>query len=246
MTPMPPQQQQQQQTRQVQGQGAAANPVNSLPPTGLQQQAASSQIQPTPPLGASSAGIQGQPQQSTGYGATSLSALSRKLATSYGLQIGRNDLVDAQGNFMMTPDQLAKQSGGRETSGSAAAKFNLIADAIQRQQQEGQTRKSEAALQTGLGLVQSRGRGSLAAMQSGFYQSLSSLYQSQQYQAADFSYFIQAEQFQQAQDILNKQLKLQKKGGLGGAIGGIAGAIFGGPGGAAVGSMAGQAIASWF
>lgn len=255
MTAMPPQQQQQQQTRQLQSQGPAANP---LPPTGLQQQAASIQQQTqraqlgaggatggaNPTQGASPAGLQ---PPSQGYGSTSLTQLARKLASSYGLELGRQDLVDASGNFMQTPDQLAQASGGRETQGSAAAKFNLIGDAIQRQQQEQQMHKSESALQAGLGLVQSRGRGSLAAMQSGFYQSLSNLYQQQQYQAADFSYFIQAEQLQIAQDMQRKQLKAQKRGGIGGALGGIAGAIFGGPGGAMAGSAIGEQIgSSWF
>jgi len=248
MTAMPPPQ----QTRQIQGQGPAANP---LPPTGVQQQAASIQQSRQSQLGGGGGGqppAQGaQPASlqppSPGFGATSLTALARKMSSSYGLQLGREDLVDAQGNFLQTPDQVAAASGGRETKGSAAAKFNLIADAIQRQQQQQQMHKSEAALQAGLGLVQSRGRGSLAAMQSGFYQGLSSLYQSQQYQAADFSYFIQAEQMDRAQELLNKQLKAQKRGGIGGAIGGIAGMIFGGPGGGAIGSSIGSQIgSSWF
>lgn len=247
MTAMPPPQ----QTRQVQGQGPAVNP---LPPTGLQQQAAGMRNQPQQgqqgqqamQAGLGGGGAPAAPP-SPGYGATSLTALARKMATSYGLPMGREDLVDAQGNFMQTPDQIAAASGGRETSGSAAAKFNLIADAIQRQQQQGQMQKSEAALQAGIGLVNQRGRGSLASLQQGYYQGLSNLYQSQQYQAADFSYFIQAERIQQAQDMLNKQLKMQKKGALGGALGGIAGMIFGGPGGGAIGSSVGSQIGSnWF
>ncbi len=248
---MPPQQQQQ-QTRQVQGQGAAANPVNPLPPTGLQQQAASAQMQQPSPMTPGGTGQAMNPQQPGaqrqpgGYGQTSLAQLARSLSANYGLQLGRQDLVDAEGNFTMTPDQLAEQSGGRESKGSAAAKFNLIADAIQKRQQEGQARKAEASLQAGLGLVQSRGRGSLAAMQSGFYEGLANLYNSQQYQAADFSYFIQAEQLQIAQDMQRRQLKAQKKSGFGGMIGGIAGAIFGGPGGAMAGAAVGEQVGSWF
>lgn len=249
MTAMPPPNQQQ-QSRQVQGQGPAVNP---LPPTGLQQQAASSQMQ-QPPTAMGAGGPGANPQQANmgggnarqPYGQTSLSQLARSLSTNYGLQLGRNELVDAEGNFLMTPDQLAEQSGGRESKGSVAAKFNLIADAIQKRQQEGQARKSEAALQAGLGLVQSRGRGSLAAMQSGFYQNLAQLYNEQQYQAADFSYFIQAEQLQIAQDMQRRQLKSQKKSGFGGMIGGIAGAIFGGPGGAMAGAAVGEQVGSWF
>lgn len=250
MTAMPPPQ----QTRQLGAQGAPA--ANPLPSTGLQQQASSIRQQqmsaqlspapqaqiPPPPSGAQAS----LSQPSPGYGSTSLSALSQKLATSYGLNL-RNPLTDAQGNFLMTPDQVAAESGGKETQGSAAAKFNLIADAIQRQQQQGMMQQSQAALQAGLGLVRSRGRGSLAAMQSGYYQGLSNLYQQQNFQAADFSYFIQREQIQQAQDMLNKQLRAQKKGALGGALGGIAGMIFGGPGGGAIGSSIGSQLgASWF
>lgn len=238
-----------QQTRQLQGQGPAANP---LPPTGLQQQAASirqqtMQAQQGQQQGMGAPGAQAslQPSATPGYGSTSLAQLARKLSSSYGLQM-REDLVDAQGNFLQTPDQVAQASGGRESKGSVAAKFNLIADAIQRQQQEQQMRKSEAALQAGLGLVGKRGRGSLAQMQSGYYQGLANLYQSQQYQAADFSYFIQAEQMERAQDLLRRQEKAQKKRGIGGMIGGIAGTIFGGPGGGAIGSAVGEQVGGWF
>ena len=251
MTAMPPPQ----QTRQLGAQGAPA--ANPLPATGLQQQAASirqqsmsAQLSPSPQatIPPAPGGAQASLSQPTpGYGATSLSQLAQKLATSYGLSVGRNPLVDAQGNFTMTPDQIAAQSGGKETQGSAAAKFNLIADAMQRQQQQQQMQKSQAALQAGLGLVQSRGRGSLAAMQSGYYQGLSNLYQNQQYQAADFSYFIQAQKYQDAMDLMNKQMRMQKKGALGGALGGIAGMLLGGPGGGAIGSSIGSQLgANWF
>jgi hypothetical protein len=105
--------------------------------------------------------------------------------------------------------------------GGAAARMNLIADAIQRQQQERQTAKASSALQAGLGLVQSRGRGSLAAMQSGFYQGLAQLYSSQQYEAADFSYFIQKEQMDMQMDMIRRAEKLQKKKARMGTIAGI-------------------------
>ena len=179
-------------------------------------------------------------------GATSLSQLANQLATQYGIPLGQNGLVDEQGNFLQTPDQVAQQSGGKIGMGAAAARMNLIADAIQRQQQERQQAKSVSALQAGLGQVQQRGRGSLAALQSGYYQDLAQTYSSQQYKADDFSYFIQQDLLNQQQDMMRKQQKKAKWSAGLGAIGGIVGTIFGGPGGGAIGSAAGQAAGGWF
>jgi hypothetical protein len=210
-------------------QQAAGGTPAPTPPTGLQQQLAGLQATQRQ---AASMGIGPPPAQNQALpstlgaqtptqGGTSLSQLANQMAQSYGLST-RGDIFDAQGNPMMTPDQLAAASGGKDTMGSAAAKMNLIADALQKQQQQANMVKSEAALQTGLGLVQSRGRGSLATMQSGLYQNLASLYQNQQYHAADFSYFIQKEQTDIQQQMLDKQLKLQKKNAQMGFIGGLA------------------------
>jgi hypothetical protein len=179
-------------------------------------------------------------------GATSLSQLANQLATQYGIPLGQNGLVDEQGNFLNTPDQVAQQSGGKIGMGAAAARMNLIADAIQRQQQERSTQQSVAASQAGLGLVQSRGRGSLAGLQSGFYQQLAQTYSQQQYKAQDFSYWIQQDRLDQAAALARKQAKSAKWSKSLGAIGGIAGTIFGGPGGGAIGSSAGQAAGAWF
>lgn len=144
-------------------------------------------------------------------GQTSLQALAQRLASSYGLAVGRDQLVDAQGNFQFTPDQLAASSGGKETMGTAAAKLNYIASAIQRQQTQQNMQKSEAALQAGLGVVSKRGRGSAVEQQQQFYSGLANLYQNQDYEAADFSYFIQKEQMDIQAEILRKVEKLQKK-----------------------------------
>lgn len=229
MTGQPPQMQQ--GPPQQQGQQQQTQP---LPPTGLEQQLASinkmrmgAQSMGALPQQAMSSALPQQQQPAKTRGSTSLNDLASSLAKSYGLQLGRGDLVDEQGNFLMTPDQLAAASGGSESMGSAAAKMNYIADAIQRRQQEQQAKKSEAALQTGLGLVQSRGRGSLAAMQSGFYEGLANLYQGQQYEAADFSYFIQKEQFDIQQNILSRAEKLAKKQARGQFLTGIGAGIAG-------------------
>ena len=206
----------------------AAQPAQPMPPTGLEQQLASinqtrraastmgAQIQP------SNTAIPGGggPQQGA-VGNTSLSGLAESLARSYGLALPRGDIVDNNGNFLVTPDQVASASGGRDTMGTAAAKMNYIAQALQQQQQKGELMKSEAALSSGLGLVQKRGRGSLATMQSGFYQQLSSLYQGQQHKAADFSYFIQKEQLDLQNQILARQERLAKKQARGNFVTGL-------------------------
>jgi hypothetical protein len=147
----------------------------------------------------------------TPTGQTSLQALAQRLASSYGLAVGRDQLVDSAGNFNFTPDQLSSASGGSETMGTAAAKMNYIASAIQRQQTQDAMKKSEAALQAGLGVTSKRARGSMVEQQQGFYQGLANLYQNQDYEAADFSYFIQKEKMDIEQEILRRAEKLQKK-----------------------------------
>src|SRR5690606_9318319 len=110
---------------------------------------------------------------------------------------------------------------------------------------------------TGLGQVQSRGRGSLAAMQSGFYQQIAQTYQNAiargDYESADFSYYVQREQLQIAQELQRRQEKLAKKQARGAFFGGIgmglAGILTGMPGlavggfGQAAGSLGGT---GWF
>lgn len=163
-----------------------------------------------------------QPGASLPQGQTSLQALAQRLASSYGLSVGRDQLVDASGNFNFTPDQIAKASGGADTMGTAAAKMNYIASAIQKQQTEGNMKKSEAALQAGLGVVSKRGRGSAVEQQQQFYSGLANLYQNQDYEAADFSYFIQKEKQDIEQQMMRKAEKLTKSKAKAGFWGGVA------------------------
>ena len=239
------------QTAQAQQQPQAA-PAQALPATGMQRQMTTlnAQMLPPAPTAPTQGGQSVQTQPAATGGTTSLAGLSQSLAQSYGLPIGRGGLVDERGNFLMSPEQVAQASGGQETMGSAAAKMNYIAQAINRQQNLQQQQKGVAALQTGLGLVQSRGRGSLAAMQSGFYQDLADLYSNQQFDAADFSYFIQKEQLDRqeaiARRLRRKQEKKSKWGSIGGAVGGIVGAFTGIPGLSQAGAGLGEAAEGWF
>lgn len=208
-------------------------PAQGLPPTGLDQQLATlnqtyAAVDATPKVGFNVLEAQmaggvaqdlpggGGPEQ---LGGTNIQQLAQKLAQNYGLAIGRGNIVDAQGNFLVTPDQLASSSG--DTLGEASAKMNYISQAISRQQNEQQQEKGIAAIQTGLGQVQERGRGSLASLQTGLYQDLADLYSNQEYQAADFSYFIQKEQMDIAQNLMRRQEKLAKKGARANFLGGI-------------------------
>ena len=247
-------------TQQPQGQQPAA-PGPSLPPTGLQQQLGGVNRQVLSAHGtATNAGqgaSQGQPQQpqSPQYGGTNLNQMAQRLAQSYGLDVGRGDLVDQQGNFLMTPDQLAPQQGsGSAAMGGVAAKMNMISSALANEQTRQGQQKGIAAIQTGLGQVQSRGRGSLASMQSGMYQDLADLYSNQEYEAADFSYFIQQSMFNQAAHQAHRARKRGKKNARMGLIGSVIGAGIGamtpmGAGaGAAMGGGMGQAgsAGGWF
>lgn len=193
-----------------------------------------------------------QPQEMA-KGSTSLDQMARSFAQQYRLPIGRGRLVDEYGNFLVTPEEMAASSGGAVTTGEAAAKMNYISQAITRKQNADQQQMGRAAIETGMGLVQSRGRGSLAAMQSGFYQDLADLYSNEEYEAADFSYFIQQEQLNVAADLQRRQEKLFKEQSrqqfIIGAIQTILGAATGNVGTAVAG--AGTAAASaegtgWF
>jgi len=213
----------------------------ALPQTGIQQQAASLQLIPSGVAGPGG-NVPGSTPQ---VGTSNVAQLAQRLAQGYGLPIGRGNIVDEQGNFLVTPDQLSQQSG--MGLGETAAKMNYVSQALARAQTQQQQQKGIAAVQTGLGLVQKNARGSLAAMQSGMYQDLADLYSNQEYAAADFSYFIQKEQMDFARDMMRRQEKLAKKGGMMGSIlgGAAAGSAFG-PIGALAGGALGFAADKWF
>ncbi len=207
-----------------------------LPPTGLQQQLASIQqmqqqaggmgVDPTGQQFAmaqqqgGSGGV-GLPQPQT-QGSNSLQNMANKMASQYGLNFGRGNLFDASGNPMMTPEQIAMASGGAETMGTAAAKMQYIADAIAKQQTMDAQQRGIETLQSGIGLVQSRARGSAAALQSGLYSQMAAQYANQEYEAADFGYYIQREQQLIEQELQRQARKQAKKNAIGGVImGGI-------------------------
>lgn len=219
---------------------AATQQQQQLPPTGLQQQLNSlnsyyNSVQGAriPGAGGMSAGggnigfdprqfqfMQAEEQgagaelpQEQEIGGTSLDAMARNLAQRYGMPIGRGRLVDDYGNFLMTPQQIADASGGSVTLGEAAAQMNYISQALTRRQNEEQQQKGMAALQAGLGQVQSRGRGSLAGMMSGYYEGMADLYANQEYEAADFSFYIQKEQLDIERELQRRAEKQAKKAG---------------------------------
>lgn len=225
MTSLPPPQQGQQQQPTAPSNPAPSQQMQGLPPTGLQQQLASlnsmyQQVQGASMVGfnvnqqqmqAAQAGGTGELAQGGQIGGSSLDAMARNLAQRYGLPIGRGRLVDQYGNFLMTPQQLADASGGKVTLGEAAAQMNYISQAISRRQNEQQQQKGIAALQTGLGQVQSRARGSMAALTSGYYQDMANLYANQEYESADFSYYIQKEQLDIQKELQRKAEKVMKQ-----------------------------------
>jgi len=222
-----------------QGQVATASQQQQqgLPPTGLQQQMSSLNALYGSVQGLSGIGFDPRQQQfaqaqaggtnelqgDMPMGSSSLDQLARNLAQRYGLPIGQGRIVDAQGNFLMDPQQLADASGGSLTMGEAAAKMNYIGQAISRQQNEQQRSKGIAALQTGLGQVQSRGAGSLASLTSGYYQDLAALYTdpNQAYEATDFSYYIQREQLEIAQELQSRAERLARRQARGQFLSGV-------------------------
>lgn len=147
------------------------------------------------------------------YGRSSLSDMAERLAKSYGLDFGRGSLVDAEGNFTMTPDQLAGEGG--DLAGTAE-KMNQIAGLINDRRVDAQQNKATAALQAGMGQIQQRGRGSLAAMQSNFYQSMARNYTDPNLlpEQQDFQFWIQRGQLETEEEATNPD------GGGGGGGGG--------------------------
>lgn len=199
--------------------------------TGLMKQAEGMQQNGQPPAGPTAPEL----PQGINPANASVQELAQYLANSYGIPMGRQQLVDEAGNFTRMP-----------TSAEEAAKFNYIAQAVADQQNRQQQAKSVAALQAEAGLVQSRGRGSLATLQSGTYRALAGQYNELQYQADDFSYFIQEEFMRRQEELVRRQEKLAKKRRRAGAIGGILGAAAGtliAPGaGTAMGYQLGSSI----
>lgn len=238
------------------------NGVQSLPPTGLQQQLNSLNqfydraravqfANLNKPGEMMTVGVDtnqfqfenaGNPELMGQMGSNSLDSIARNLAERYGLPIGRGRIVDEQGNFLYTPEQLADASGGTVTMGEAAAQMNYISQALANYRNEQQQKKGIAALQTGMGQVQSRGRGSMASMMSGYYQGIADLYANQEYEAADFSYYIQKEQLEVQQELQSRYEKMLKNQARGMFWGGIAITIIGLAAGN--GAMAAQGSAS--
>lgn len=223
------------------GQNPAVTNVPGLPPTGLQQQMTSlneqyEQNQQRQAFGAEMRTTTGPDMFATegpagdrpapenqgpdNYAQSSLRDLAEKMATSYGLSFGRGTLVDASGNFMQTPDQLAGSGGD---ASATAASMNYIAQAINDQRIQMQRDKATAALSAGAGLLAKRGRGSLAELQSNFYQAMAANYTDPNLlpEQQDFSFWIEEARFEEAaalRELENRDLGLSEGGG--GSIGG--------------------------
>lgn len=228
------------------GKPPAMTNVPGLPPTGLQQQVSSlnqeyEQVQQREALGA---GLVGDAGRQTGgplmdvpegplaatpapatqgpenYAQSSLQDLAEKMAKSYGLDFSRGTLVDTAGNFLQTPEQLATGAG---EVGTTAESMNYIAQAINDQRVRSQQDKATAALQTGAGLLASRGRGSLAALQSGFFQAMAANYTNPNLlpEQQHFSYWIEEERYQEQLAIQEAELARRGIGGETQGVGGI-------------------------
>lgn len=222
----------------VQPQAGPVQPTGQtqLPPTGIEQQLSTMQAQP-----------QDQPQPQAGAGSTSLESLVQRMSSQMGLSLPRGNIVDESGNILITPDQLQEASGGTESLGSAAWKLGSLSDAVTRRLNEKQQDKARAAVATGIGQVQQRGRGSLASLQMGAYRDMADLYANQEYEAADFSFWIQREQQMLAQGMEQQALDAsQKSSTMSSVLGGATmGATIGGPVGALIGGGAGLLMDKW-
>lgn len=219
-----PQMQQQQQAKGLQQTGLAAQ-VGSI---AQNNQGLSGINAQTPATGAPRANV-------VRPGQTNLNDIAENLGRNYGISLGATPLVDEAGNFNRMP-----------TTGQEAVGFQFISQAIADEQNRREQQKAQGAIQEGLGQVQKRGRGSLATLQSTGYESMAQMYASNQHKAADFSYFVQKEQLDKAEELVRRNEAAAKKSGrhamIGGIIGGVIGAYFGGPMGAAAGYQVGSAV----
>lgn len=235
---------------------------STLPQTGIQQQVNTINQQQASQMGSfgqgalQQIGAQGQAAQSQisssmlgqqqSFGSTNLNALAKSLFQSYGLGVGRGSMVDAQGNLTASPDEIAKAQGLRTSD--VAQKMSYVAQSLSDYQNKQAQQQGIGALQAGLGQVRSRGRGSLAAMQSGYYQQLAQAYTDPNMlsQAQDFSYYVQRDFIDREHALREKELKKQKKkgllGGVLGAVGAVIGGIYGGPAGAGIGGSVGTSL----
>jgi hypothetical protein len=171
------------------------------------------------------------PQQNnlpnTDYGRSSLKDLAERLAMGYGLRFGRGSLVDAQGQFMQTPNQLAGLQGGGGADpmslSDVAASMNLVSQQVNDRRIEMQQNKADAAIKAATGLIGQRGRGSLAELQANFYQQMAANYTNPNLlpEQQDFSFWIQKEQLDQA--IAERSQEKEADAGGGGDGGGGSG-----------------------
>jgi len=148
-----------------------------------------------------------------------LQQMANQLAERYGIA-GRAPIVDAAGNFTRMPE------GAEE-----AVKFQYIAQALANYQSEQVQKRAEAAQAAGIGLVQQRGRGSLATLQQGAYSSLAQTIQADKDRISemqpDFSYFIEKEMQERQEALMREWMSFQKKQAKYGMIGGIVGGLTG-------------------
>jgi hypothetical protein len=108
---------------------------------------------------------------------------------------------------------------------SIAEQLNYVAGAINDRRIEMQRQKAAAAIAAGMGMVQDRGRGSMAGMQSGFYSQMAAIWNDPNMlpDQQDFSYWIMRDREEEADEIRekeNRENELNGGGGGGGAGGG--------------------------
>lgn len=183
------------------------------------------------------------PLAQAGQDVQGLQQLANQLADRYGMG-GRAPIVDSAGNFTREPN-----------SADEAVKFQYIAQALANYKAEQLQKQAVATQQAGIGLVQSRGRGSLATLVSGQYQSLAQTYQADigrvSQSVPDFSYYIQKEMMERQERYLAEVKRFQEKQQkyalygmvIGGVVGFAGGGIAGAAQGAYVGSQVGQTAA---
>jgi hypothetical protein len=211
--------QQQDGLQQQPGQSPSMGSVPGLPPTALAMQMQSLNDEYARAQGADG-GMQAMGMQAgalggagkpvnADYARSSLQDMAERLAKGYGLQFGRGSLVDEFGQFQQTPDQLA---AGGDVSNTAAS-MNQISEVMNQRRIEQQQNKATASLQAGAGLLQQGGRGSLAALQSGFYQAMAQNYTNPNLlpEQQDFNYWIARDQLDEARADEIERLKAEEK-----------------------------------
>jgi hypothetical protein len=128
-----------------------------------------------------------------------MSEYANKLAKAYGLDVGGEPIVDERGNITRTPKNEQE-----------AMQLSRLATAVSNEMNRHYEAKAMGTLQMQAGLTRSRAPGSLAALQSGAYSQMASIYANTDISAGNFDQYVAYYQGLRAEKIAERMVKAAK------------------------------------